>query len=129
MAPRRHGAAGPGHGDQAAGHGRLGRGPVHQPAQLLLQRPELGGFGPALLAGGQVRVGAVPFGSAELAVDQGGQPVTEMAHGSPLRTRALRWSAGAGLRCSSAERSWARPRWILLRTVPSFTPRVAAISS
>ena len=34
-----------------------------------------------------------------------------------------------GLRCSSAMRNCARPRWIRLRTVPSLTPRVAAISS
>ena len=31
-------------------------------------------------------------------------------------------ATGPGLRCSSAERSCARPRWILLRTVPSLTP-------
>src|SRR3984957_10040274 len=47
-------AAGAGHGDQAAGHGRFGRGPGHQGAEFLLQRPEFGGLGPALLAAGQV---------------------------------------------------------------------------
>src|SRR6185437_14652625 len=31
-------------------------------------------------------------------------------------------------RCARAARSCARPRWIRLRTVPSFTPMVAAIS-
>ena len=37
-----------------------------------VQMGQLGGFDAALLAAGQVRVGAVEFGPVELAVDQGG---------------------------------------------------------
>ena len=37
--------------------------------------------------------------------------------------------AGSGARCARASRSWARPRWIRERTVPSLMSRVAAISS
>ena len=44
---------------------------VAEPAQFLLQGPQLRGFGPALLAAGQVSVRAVAFGSVQLAVDQG----------------------------------------------------------
>ena len=37
--------------------------------------------------------------------------------------------AGWGARCASDSRSWARPRWIRERTVPSLMPSVAATSS
>ena len=56
-----------------------------EPLQFLLQRPQFSGFGPALLAAGQVSVRTVTFGPVQLAVDQGRQPVTEMAHDSPDR--------------------------------------------
>ena len=36
---------------------------------------------------------------------------------------------GCGARCASDSRSWARPRWMRERTVPSLMPRVAATSS
>src|SRR5580692_9372869 len=86
-APGRQRAAGPGHGDQPAGHGRFGRGPGQERAEFLLQRPEFGGLGPALLAAGQVSGRAIAFGPVQFAVDQGRQPVTEMAHDPPDRFR------------------------------------------
>ncbi len=52
-------------------------------------------------------------------------------HGDQNRIHAA--SAGRtgppGARCGKACRSWRRPRWMRLRTVPSLIPRVAAISS
>src|SRR5580693_4556890 len=83
--PGRQRAAGAGHGDQPAGHGRFGRGPGQERAEFALQRPEFGGFGAALLAAGQVSGRAIAFGPVEFAVDQGRQPVTEMAHDPPDR--------------------------------------------
>ncbi|CAO0825802.1 hypothetical protein SMICM17S_08486 [Streptomyces microflavus] len=83
----------------------------------------------------------------ELAVDQRGEPVPQMRFGrggtgetcaahavppSPARTASARERCSArasGERCLSALRRCERPRWMRLRTVPSFTPRVAAISS
>ena len=86
---------------------------------------------------------------AQLAVDQGGEPVSQMvlaARRGPdcdpltrsrplLQARERPWRSerrsarASGDRCCRALRSCERPRWIRLRTVPSFTPRVAAISS
>ena len=82
---RRHRTTRAGQGDQPPGHRGLGRSPGAERAQLLLQRAQLRGFGPALLAAGQVSVRAVPFGSVELAVDERGQLVAQMAHDSPAR--------------------------------------------
>ena len=80
---------------------------------------------------GDVGEGAVAGLVAELAVDEGGDAGAEVAHGDRLRrpgSHGRRRRAG-GARCSSAARSWARPRWMRLRTVPSLMPSVAAISS
>src|SRR5450631_591993 len=98
---------------------------VRQAAHPLLQLAQRVDLRPALLARGQVRVRPVPLGGAELTVDKGRQVTSQVTHAGPPRLA----SARRGRRCSSAVRSWARPRWIRLRTVPSFTPRVAAISS
>ncbi len=49
--------------------------------------------------------------------------------GDPGQEGAPLGRAGLGERCARALRSWDRPRWMRERTVPSFTPRVAAISS
>lgn len=107
------------------------------------------GFGLALGAGGQVGQDALTHVVRQLAVHQGGKPVTQVlfgggrtdsAHSAPPSLPApgaptaapasARCSArAAGERCLSALRRCERPRWIRLRTVPSFTPSVAAISS
>ena len=88
-------------------------------AQLVLEPPEGIRLHPAGPARRHMGVRPVKFRAAQLAVDEGGQHVSEVAHRS--RTRLSR--------CASAARNWARPRWMRLRTVPSFTPMVAAISS
>ena len=86
----------------------------HQLTQLLLQLPELGGLGAALLTAGQVRVGAVEFSPAELAVDEGGQPVTEMTQASPARfsRRVTRpWRPGPGA-ATAPTATWLAPTWL-----------------
>src|SRR6516165_724001 len=81
------------------------------------------------LAAGQVGKHPLALGMAQLAVDQGGQPLAQVALHGPPPSEARAAAGWCGRRWPSAARSWARPRWIRLRTVPSLTPRVAAISS
>ena len=108
-----------GHREQPPGHRVIGGVELAEGAQLALEPPQLRGLGPAHVAPGQVRVGPVKLRPGQFPVDQGGDQRSEMAHRS--RTRRSR--------CARAARSCARPRWMRLRTVPSFTPMVAAISS
>ena len=78
---------------------------------------------------GDVGEGAVTLGVAELAVDQGGDAGSEVVHGVTSGVWCRARPSRRGARCSRAARSWARPRWMRLRTVPSLMPSVAAISS
>src|SRR5690606_13291994 len=101
----------------------------------------------------QVACGALMSGQRQLAVDEsddgvrqqvrfGQLPARRQAHSGTgsARTALTRLLAGiahavdltvlcSARRRSSAARSCWRPRWILLLTVPSFTPSVAPISS
>lgn len=117
------------------GEFRTGAGGREVP-QFPLQEAQPGGLGTALIARREMRVRPVQLGAVQLAVDEGGQLLLEMAHGSPaafpdpvVSGPGLDTPEEGGCRCARAVRSWARPRWMRLRTVPSFTPSVAAISS
>src|SRR5690606_34840974 len=105
----------------------------------------------ALGAGGAVRQYALTRVMTELSVHQGGESVSQMllcavslgrlpqssAHAlappppsaGTRGTREPRSARAFGERWASALRSCERPRWMRERTVPSLTPRVAAISS
>ena len=122
QAPHRNRAGLPGHGQQAAGELAGVRRYLGERAQLVLDAAQRARLRPAVSAGRQVGMDPVQLHAAELAIDVRGEQFTEMmAHRSRTR-RSLS-------RCARAARSWARPRWMRLRTVPSLTPMVAAISS
>jgi hypothetical protein len=92
-----------------------------------LDRPlvlELGAAGVAVRDVGQR---PVALAMVELAVGERGEAVTEVR--SDVTPSAPSSGRRPGARCSSASRSWARPRWMRLRTVPSLMPSVAEISS
>ena len=101
------------------------RGIVHRPVGV---GGQLVAEAPAASAEGDTR-DAGPHGAAHR--DPGtARPSTgirRLATGARSTSRAGRASLGS--RCARASRSWARPRWMRERTVPSFTPSVAAISS
>ena len=124
---------------QASGQPGAGRGlaeGVHPP----LESPEGRGFLTAPAAPGQMTEHPVTLVAPEFPVDQGRKALARAGHSCcPAAAGAgrvdvqsrLRHAAPVrrGRRCSRDWRSCARPRWIRLRTVPSFTPRVSAISS
>lgn len=100
--------------------------------------PQLGrgGLGGLLAAAGELRPAgaAAAVRTARTAVVH--EPLRSLSAGSaPTGTgsaeppRRARPAAALGARCLRAARRCERPRWMRLRTVPSLTPRVAAISS
>ncbi len=92
-------------------------------------------------AGEDVRPGPLRLGGGQLAVDQRRRLRTDVSaerqhhrtcpamRGPIRRGPANRVRPGRGARWASAVRSWARPRWMRERTVPSLRPRTSAISS
>lgn len=134
-------------GQEAFGGGRRGdfREDVLQPTLCVDLRL-------AFRAGRQMRQHPLAGVVTEFAVHQGGEPVSEVLLGeeplggvvsgsthavAPLPppragtrgTKERRSARASGERCARALRSCERPRWMRERTVPSLTPRVAAISS
>jgi hypothetical protein len=107
------------------GHAERGGAGLHEPLGL-------DGLG-ALAAGGEVLLGTGGDVGGQPAVDEGRDPRPEVraAHdpSSPRASVRRALTPARGARCARASRSWARPRWMRERTVPSFTPSVAAISS
>ena len=136
-------------GPAERGHPHQAAGEVTGGAALRAGETELGhaGLDPALALHGEptgvagVDVGPQPLGlrRGQLAVDEGTDPVADMAdHGADHRTAsgvsvgfgpAYRIRPSAGARWASALRSMARPRWMRERTVPSLAPMISAISS
>jgi len=119
--------------DQAVGEGGV-RGRLAQGVHPLLEHPQRGRLTAARLAPGEVGQRPLPLCVIQLTVDQGRQALAQVAHAGPPVAVEVVAAAGTrvawrGRRCSSATRSCARPRWMRLRTVPSFTPRVLATSS
>lgn len=100
---------------------------------------------PAVLADDNMPVPQQELRRRESAIDVGTELVGEVAgHHTPCAIgeagpgtrlgRALVDAeraalATSGARCARAARSWARPRWMRERTVPSLMPSVAEISS
>ncbi len=100
------------------------------------------GEGAARRAAHDVLVEGLEHGHGKRAVDVGAHVPAEMGrHWAPAATRrpgsrsperdgrGSATSGAPGARCARASRSWARPRWMRERTVPSLTPSVALISS
>jgi hypothetical protein len=121
-------AAGRPQGEQPPGQ-RVAAGGIAQGVHPPLEQPERGRFPAAVLAPGQVSQHPFSLRIAQLAIDQRGQALAEVPFHDGVPSVAAGRPRWRGRRWSSAARSWARPRWMRLRTVPSLTPRVAAISS
>src|SRR5215472_2692497 len=79
---------------------------------------------PAIATPGSSPTGPPPTGPPPTGSSPTGPPPSNAAF-----PEGLTIAARPGRRCSSAARNCARPRWILLRTVPSLTSRTSAISS
>src|SRR5699024_107460 len=121
---------------QAAHEVEVGLG-FTQAVQSAFEAAQRVGLETARFTLGQVDEGAVVLGRPELTVDERREALPQVlrAHwASPLIALAPRscscWTCAVlVVLCSRARRNCARPRWMRLRTVPSLTSSVAAISS
>ena len=89
----------------------------------------LGDLGATGRAGREVRFGPGRLLRAEGSVDVGRGRVPEVSVHDPTTPVAGSRAPRRGRGAAAPSRSWLRPRWMRLRTVPSLTSRVAAISS